>query len=116
VDNAEHMPFRDGELDVVTSTFLLHELPARARRAALSEMARVLKPGGLLVLLDSAQLNDSAELGVFLENFAVSMNEPFFADYLGLPLEGLLEAERLTVQKTTPCFLSKLVVATKPSS
>jgi SAM-dependent methyltransferase len=114
VDNAEHMPFRDAELDVVTSTFLFHELPARARRAVTREMYRVLAPGGLLVILDAAQLIESAELGVFLENFAASMNEPFLSSYLSEPLEGLLEAQGFELRETAPCFLAKLVVAAKP--
>ena len=115
VDNAERMPFRDGELDVVTSTFLFHELPTRARQAVAREAYRVLKPGGLFVVLDSAQLVESDELRVFLENFAASMNEPFFASYLSEPLEGLFEAHGFSVREVAPCFLSKLVVAAKPS-
>ncbi len=114
VDNAERMPFRDAELDVVTSTFLFHELPTRARQAVAREMYRVLAPGGLLVILDSAQLSESAELGVFLENFAASMNEPFFSSYLSEPLEGLFAAQGFELNETAPCFLSKLVVAEKP--
>lgn len=38
--------------------YLFHELPADVRAAAAREMARVLKPGGMLVLTDSAQLGD----------------------------------------------------------
>jgi ubiquinone/menaquinone biosynthesis C-methylase UbiE len=114
VDNAERTPFRDDELDVVTSTFVLHELPLRARQRTVREAFRVLKRGGRLVLLDSAQLGDAAELRVFLENFAASMNEPFFPSYLGEPLEALVESEGFVLRETAPCFLSKLVVAQKP--
>ena len=38
--------------------YLFHELPADVRAAAAAEMARVLKPGGVLVLTDSVQLGD----------------------------------------------------------
>ncbi len=114
VDNAEHLPFRDAELDVVTSTFLFHELPARARTHATHEMWRVLKPGGLLVLEDSAQLVCASELQVFLENFALTMNEPFFRDYLESPLEALVQNAGFELGASRPCFLSKVVVATKP--
>jgi len=38
---------------VVLCVYLFHELPPAVRRAAAAEMARVLKPGGLLVLTDS---------------------------------------------------------------
>lgn len=47
---AEHLPFPDNRFDVVTSVSVLHYL--RQPHAALREMARVLKPGGRLVLTD----------------------------------------------------------------
>jgi ubiquinone/menaquinone biosynthesis C-methylase UbiE len=99
-ENAEHMPLADASFDVVTSVFLFHELPARARRNVLHEMRRVLKPSGLLVVEDAAQPSEAPDLRIFLENFAASMNEPFFADYLANDLSAV---ER--------CFLSKVVTA-----
>ncbi len=38
--------------------YLFHELPETARRNAAFEFARVLKPGGIVVLADSLQLGD----------------------------------------------------------
>jgi ubiquinone/menaquinone biosynthesis C-methylase UbiE len=109
--NAEKLPFADASFDVVTSVYLFHELPRRARRNALDEMRRVLAPGGLLVLEDSAQLNDAPELATFLENFGRDMNEPFFLDYLANGLETDAEAAGFKVERVEPCFLSKVVVA-----
>jgi ubiquinone/menaquinone biosynthesis C-methylase UbiE len=113
-ENAESMPLADASFDVVTSVFLFHELPARARKNVLSEMRRVLKPGGLLVIEDAAQLSEAADLRVFLENFASSMNEPFFADYIASDLaRGMTEAG-FQVSAVERCFLSKVVTATAP--
>ncbi|HWA72548.1 MAG TPA: class I SAM-dependent methyltransferase [Polyangiaceae bacterium] len=109
--NAEQLPFADASFDVVTSVFLFHELPRRARQNALGEMRRVLAPSGLLVLEDAAQLNDSPELETFLQNFGRDMNEPFFADYLEHPLERQLEQAGFEVVQVAPAFLSKVVVA-----
>jgi ubiquinone/menaquinone biosynthesis C-methylase UbiE len=110
-ENAECMPLADASFDVVTSVFLFHELPARARRNVLAEMRRVLKPGGLLVIEDAAQLSEAADLQVFLENFAASMNEPFFADYIASDLaQGVAEAG-FSVSAVERCFLSKVVTA-----
>ena len=39
----------------VTCVYLFHELPGDVRRAVAAEMARVLRPGGLVVLVDSIQ-------------------------------------------------------------
>lgn len=38
--------------------YLFHELPEEAQRAAAAEMARVVKPGGIVVLTDSVQSGD----------------------------------------------------------
>lgn len=47
------LPFPDASFDVVTSALAVHNIPsADARRRAVAEMARVLKPGGRLVLVD----------------------------------------------------------------
>jgi ubiquinone/menaquinone biosynthesis C-methylase UbiE len=111
-ENAEHMPLADASFDVVTSVFLFHELPARARRNVLGEIRRVLKPSGLLVVEDAAQPSEAPDLRVFLENFAASMNEPFFADYLANDLgEAIMEAG-FEVSAVERCFLSKVVTAT----
>ena len=45
---AEHLPFRDRSFDVVTAVTVLCFVEQRSR--ALEEMARVLKPGGRLVI------------------------------------------------------------------
>jgi ubiquinone/menaquinone biosynthesis C-methylase UbiE len=113
-ENAEHLPFRDGYFDIVTSVYLLHELPRNARRNVLSELLRVLKPGGLLVIEDSAQVSEGSEVQVFLERFADDFHEPFYRDYLGEDLEVLLGDVGFAVNSVEPCFVSKLVVAGKP--
>lgn len=48
----EQLTFPDQSFDVVFSTLMLHHLPAPLKRQGLAEIARVLKPGGCLVLAD----------------------------------------------------------------
>ncbi len=88
VENAEEMPFKDGSFDVITSVYLFHELPRNARRRVFREMLRVLRPGGLLVIEDSAQLSESSEIRTVLERFPADLHEPFYQDYLRDDLEG----------------------------
>ena len=47
---AEHLPFPDRTFDLVVSTLSLHHW--RDRAAAVREIARVLRPGGAIVLAD----------------------------------------------------------------
>ena len=48
----EHLPFPDQTFDVVLSTLMMHHLPVGLKRQGLAEIARVLKPGGRLVIAD----------------------------------------------------------------
>jgi ubiquinone/menaquinone biosynthesis C-methylase UbiE len=48
----EQLPFPEATVDVVFSTLMMHHLPAPLKRQGLSEITRVLKPGGRLVLAD----------------------------------------------------------------
>lgn len=50
----EALPFEDGSLDVVLSTFMLHHLPDDLKTKGFAEIARVLKPGGRFVAVDLA--------------------------------------------------------------
>jgi ubiquinone/menaquinone biosynthesis C-methylase UbiE len=113
VANAEALPFESESFDVVTSVFMLHELPRHVRRTALAEMRRVLVPGGLLVLGDAAQPSDSPELGPALEQFSTDMHEPYFSDYLEDDLADLLRREGFGGIRVAPHFVSKVVSATK---
>jgi ubiquinone/menaquinone biosynthesis C-methylase UbiE len=55
------LPFPDGSFDVVTSALAVRNIPTtQGRRKAVAEMARVLKPGGRLVLIDIKHARDYA--------------------------------------------------------
>ncbi|SFF35193.1 class I SAM-dependent methyltransferase [Blastococcus tunisiensis] len=49
---ADALPYADGSVDVVLSSFMLHHLPAGQREQAAREVHRVLRPGGLLHVVD----------------------------------------------------------------
>jgi len=47
------LPFEDGSFDLVTASLAIHNVPlAEERRTALREIARVLRPGGRVVIVD----------------------------------------------------------------
>jgi len=50
--NAEQTPFPRESFDVVTIMYLLHEAPFLGRHRILREARRLLKPGGILAVLD----------------------------------------------------------------
>lgn len=111
---AERLPFAARSFPLVTSVYLFHELPRQVRRQAVAEMARVLRPGGRLILVDSFQSGDRPEFEGLLELFPRAYHEPYFSDYVSLPLEELVEDHGLRHVRTEMAFMSKVVVADKP--
>lgn len=109
VGDARNMNFEDGAFDIVTSTYLFHEMPRDARTATFAEMKRVLRPGGLLVVQDSIQRIDSPELLESIDNFGADFHEPFYDDYTHDPLEARLEQLHLSDIRSATHMVSKTV-------
>jgi ubiquinone/menaquinone biosynthesis C-methylase UbiE len=109
----ENMPSPDASADIATAIFLYHELPPDVRRQVTAEIARVLKPGGLFVFLDSLQMGDRPGWDGLLEGFPVRFHEPYFRSYAIDDLDGMFSAAGLAPQSTSTPFLSKLMVRVK---
>ena len=115
-DNAEKLPFQDGSFDVVTSVFLLHEIPSEVRARVLREAARVLKPSGLAVVADSIQLRDAPELRREILAFPDRFHEPYYRSYVEDDLAARVGDAGLRVTGSRLAFLTKLVTAEKPQA
>jgi ubiquinone/menaquinone biosynthesis C-methylase UbiE len=114
VENAEALPWADGTFDIVTSVYMFHELPRNARRNAIREMFRVVRPGGLVIVEDSAQLSESPELEGVLHNFPDDFHEPFYNDYLEDDLASILGESGFVKASTESHLVAKVVTARKP--
>ncbi|NEO86693.1 MAG: methyltransferase domain-containing protein [Spirulina sp. SIO3F2] len=60
--NVENTDFPDVSFDLVVSHILLHEIPAIARKRVFAESYRLLKPGGIMVHLESKLFLDPPSL------------------------------------------------------
>jgi ubiquinone/menaquinone biosynthesis C-methylase UbiE len=116
VGNAESIPASDASFDVVTSIFMFHELPPAVRRTILSECARVLKPGGRLVLVDSLQRGDEPDYVGLLELFPQNYHEPYYASYTTEDFGAIAIACGLTHIRDVKAFVSKVMVFDKPEA
>jgi len=106
---AEQAPFEDASFAAATCIYLFHELPPRVRRDVAREIARVLKPGAVLVLADSIQTGDAADLDRMLEYFPVGFHEPFFNSYLKEDFAALFGEVGLELEETELAFLTKVM-------
>ncbi|MEU5836318.1 methyltransferase domain-containing protein [Streptomyces diacarni] len=105
--DAMHLPFEDGSFDAVMALESIIHMPDRQQ--VLTEAARVLKPGGRLVLTDIFERAPRKEvphpsIQKFCRNFMVTLADA--DDYVallhrsGLRLRGLLDITEHTQQRT----------------
>lgn len=91
--NAEALPLPDRSRDIVVCAYTFHELPPATRRSVAAEFFRVLRPGGLCVLMDSAQEGDLGPgLEGALEWFPRTFHEPYYRSWLAEDLGSLFGA------------------------
>jgi ubiquinone/menaquinone biosynthesis C-methylase UbiE len=113
--NMERLPYSDASLDAVTCIYLFHELPPRLRPLIAREMARVLKPGGLLGFGDSIQPQDAPDLARLLDVFPAFFHEPYYDSYAQTDLIALFEGEGLELRLADQAFLTKALLFRKPA-
>jgi ubiquinone/menaquinone biosynthesis C-methylase UbiE len=113
VANAEAIPVPDHSCDAVTSIFMLHELPPKVRRTVISEAARVLKPGGRLILMDSLQQGDEPNYDGMLARFPQLYHEPYYQSYLTEDFPAMARRCGLMHRCDTKAYISKVMVFDK---
>lgn len=83
---AERIPFKDNSVDRIVNVFLLHHLIYESKIMALKEMFRVLKRGGILIVVDpSKPYNLLGKIMGFLR-----YHIPEIRDSLKLPLADIV--------------------------
>lgn len=113
--NAEELPYLDNYFHAVTSVFLFHELPAAARQQVIEQCYRVTKPGGIFIICDSIQMNDSPEMEPLMENFHETFHEPYYKHYTTDDLVERLEKAGFENIDMQVHFMSKYLIARKPA-
>ena len=112
------LPFESGSVDVVLSSLFFHHLMPDAKRRTLTEVARVLRPGGSLHVADWGKPSDPAmaALSMLIRAFdgfevtAENLSGALPALFEQAGLDGARERERLR----TPLGTLALYSARKP--
>jgi SAM-dependent methyltransferase len=87
--DAETTNFPNEEFDLVTATMLIHELPMPVLRRVLLESRRILRPGGLLAVLDFAYTGDAFR-DFIMDGHGARNNEPYMPHLFRTDMLGLL--------------------------
>lgn len=95
VEPVEALSFADRSFDAVVSSFAFHHLPGDLKPRALASIARVLKPGGLVCIVDFMPSANQRRTGMSTDMQALSdlLREAGFRDIIGsrrLPSMGFL--------------------------
>ncbi len=114
--NAEAAPLGDGAFDIVSSIYLFHELPPKVRPVIAREIARLCRPGGLVVFADSVQTGDDPNLDRMLEAFPHYFHEPYYRSYCEEDLDALFSAVGLVPERARNAFLTKVRTFRKPDA
>ncbi|HET7594288.1 MAG TPA: class I SAM-dependent methyltransferase, partial [Stellaceae bacterium] len=111
---AEAVPAPDASFDIVTSIFLFHELPPKTRRQVVAETARLLRPSGAAIVVDSIQLGDVPDYDALVEYFPHAFHEPYYAQYAREDLPALFADAGLTLAESGIAYFSKVMTFRKP--
>ena len=87
--DVEQLPFPDGAFDIVTSRYSAHHYPHP--EVALREFARVLRPGGLFLLVDVVSPDDPAQ-DTFLNAIELLRDPSHVRDHTSAQWRGMLGA------------------------
>lgn len=100
---AEATGLPDACLDLITLQFVCHELPAAATRAVLAEAARLLRPSGVIALVD--QDPGSAVIRRLPAPIATLLKstEPYLEDYFRLDLPAALAEAGFQAVRSQAC-------------
>jgi ubiquinone/menaquinone biosynthesis C-methylase UbiE len=104
---AESLPFPDASFDAAASCYLFHELPPKVRAVVAAELARVVKPGGIYIHVDSLQFGDTPSLDGLIEAFPILFHEPYYAGYAKADLAALFSRAGFMPAGEVRGFLTK---------
>ncbi|MEM9220665.1 MAG: methyltransferase domain-containing protein [Cyanobacteria bacterium P01_F01_bin.150] len=109
---AESTPWESASFDLVTMSFLFHEMPPSVSQAVLAESLRLLKPGGQVLVLDGSQ-RSLRYLGLLIDLF----REPYSRVYAtGCIQDWLKHIGYKAIQADHVGFIHQLTTAYAKSS
>jgi ubiquinone/menaquinone biosynthesis C-methylase UbiE len=111
----------DRHFDGAAACFVFHEIPPREGNRALSELHRILKPGGRLVIVEPSKTHFSLSWwrvwrrhgfrGLYFKALASRVYEPFVAEWHARDHAAWLTEHGFTVEEDRDCMPWRMLTA-----
>ena len=98
-------------LDLISLQFVCHELPQEATHAVLVEAARLLRPGGALVMVDQDPASSVLQRLPAAVATLLKSTEPYIEQYFNLDMEAALKAAGFHDLQISACDPRHRVIA-----
>lgn len=99
---AEATGLADNSFDIVTLQFVLHELPRQATKDILQEVLRILKPGGVIGIVDNNPASAVIQNLPPVLFTLMKSTEPWSDDYYTFDVERAMQNVGFDYQTTVP--------------
>ncbi len=97
IADATSLPFENCTFDVSSVSFALHDMPPSIRTRALSEITRVTRPEGIILIVDYSLPKN--RLGRFLVYHFVRLYEgKYYSEFIKSDLEALLHESGIEIK------------------
>jgi ubiquinone/menaquinone biosynthesis C-methylase UbiE len=90
----------DNSLDIVTLQFVIHELPRQATTAIFKEVLRILKPGGVMAIVDNNPASPVIQSLPPVLFTLMKSTEPWSDDYYTFDVETAMQKVGFDYQTT----------------
>ncbi len=105
---AEAIPLADRSVDFASAVYLFHELPQGARERVAAELARIVRPDGLIIIADALQTGDRPDFDGLLDLFPIGFHEPFFESWTKCDVVGMMARNGFKLVETRLAHLTKI--------
>ena len=108
---AEDTGLAEGSLDLISLQFVCHELPQAATHEVLAEAARLLRPGGALVMVDQDPASSVLQRLPAAIATLLKSTEPYIEQYFSLDMAASLQAAGFRNLRISACDSRHRVIA-----
>ena len=103
IADAANLPFKDNYFDISCISFALHEMPHAIRKKTLTELARVTKPNGSILVVDYA-LPKNKVGGHLVYSLCKFYESKYYPEFIKKNMKSLLEKSGFRIEKELTAF------------